>query len=92
MLKFNMKSDSFEKFKTVKVLDCSIRDGGHLNKWRFDFSFVKSLYEAVSHSGIDIIELGYRTSKGVLEDTGIWRHTPDALVESVVSEKFNSKI
>jgi 4-hydroxy 2-oxovalerate aldolase len=76
----------------VKVLDCSIRDGGHLNKWRFDFSFAKKLYEAVSNSGIDFIELGYRTKKGVLEDTGIWRHTSDEVIRSVISEKSDIKI
>ncbi|MFH0861114.1 MAG: aldolase catalytic domain-containing protein [Candidatus Altiarchaeota archaeon] len=87
-----MQTDSFEKFKKVKVLDCSIRDGGHLNKWRFDYSFVKKLYDAISHSGTDIMELGYRTTKGVMEDTGIWRHTPEEFINSIVSEKSNLKI
>lgn len=87
-----MQNGPQSMFRNVKVLDCSVRDGGHLNKWRFDFPLVKKLYDAVSLSGIDVIELGYRTSKGAMEDCGIWRHTSDDVIRSVVSGKPPLKI
>jgi len=44
----------------TKILDCTIRDGGHLNNWNFDEDFVKSAYDTASASGIDFFETGYR--------------------------------
>ncbi len=87
-----MQKETIEKFKKVKVLDCSIRDGGHLNKWRFDFDFVKKAYSAISQTGIHFIEIGYRTTPDEMEDTGLWRHTPDELINSLIPEKSNVKI
>lgn len=46
----------------IKVLDCTIRDGGLLNNHRFEKNFVRKLFEAVSSAGVDYIELGYRNS------------------------------
>ena len=44
----------------IKILDCTIRDGGHLNKWHFDPLCVKASYFAALKSGIDYFEIGYR--------------------------------
>jgi len=73
-----------EKLENVKILDCSIRDGGHLNKWNFDKEFVKNYYNAVNNSGVDYIELGYRTTPGLMNDCGLWRFTPDELIREIV--------
>jgi 4-hydroxy 2-oxovalerate aldolase len=45
--------------KDFKILDCTIRDGGYLNKWDFKKEMVRDVYEAVSKAGIDIFEIGY---------------------------------
>lgn len=44
----------------IKVLDCTIRDGGHLINWEFDPSCVKAAYFAALKSGVDYFEVGYR--------------------------------
>ena len=44
----------------TKILDCTIRDGGHLNDWNFSKEFVKSAYETATKSGVDFFEIGYR--------------------------------
>lgn len=44
----------------LKILDCTIRDGGHLNKWQFSQPCVKASYFAALKSGIDYFEIGYR--------------------------------
>lgn len=44
----------------IKILDCTIRDGGHLNKWFFSPLCVKASYFAALKSGIDYFEIGYR--------------------------------
>ncbi len=47
----------------IKVLDCTIRDGGLINEHLFEDKFVRAVYQAVSAAGVDYIELGYRASK-----------------------------
>ena len=42
----------------IKVLDCTIRDGGLINNYQFTDQFVKAVYRAACASGVDIIEIG----------------------------------
>jgi 4-hydroxy 2-oxovalerate aldolase len=44
----------------VKILDCTLRDGGYYNNWDFSFDLVEAYLEAVALSGIDYVELGLR--------------------------------
>lgn len=46
----------------IKVLDCTIRDGGLINDHKFDDKFVRAVYKALSEAGVDYIELGYQAS------------------------------
>jgi len=47
----------------IKVLDCTIRDGGLINDHLFEDKFVKAVYRACSLAGVDYVELGYQASK-----------------------------
>ena len=49
----------------IKVLDCTIRDGGLMNDHLFDHKLVKAVYDACAEAGIDYIELGYKSSKKI---------------------------
>ena len=42
----------------IKVLDCTIRDGGLINNYQFTDDFVKAVYRAVCDSGVDMMEFG----------------------------------
>ena len=46
----------------IKVLDCTIRDGGLMNNHNFDLRFVRQVYRALSDAGIDYMEIGYLSS------------------------------
>ncbi len=60
----------------IKVLDCTIRDGGLVNDSKFDDDFVRAVYKACVASGIDYMEIGYKNSKKVFpkDQFGPWRH------------------
>ena len=45
----------------VKILDCTLRDGGYYNKWDFDQGTVNRYLKAVKASSIDLVELGFRS-------------------------------
>ena len=49
--------------KEIKVLDCTIRDGGLMNNHLFADDFVRSVFRAVNNSGVDYIELGYKADE-----------------------------
>ncbi|MDO5403664.1 MAG: nucleoid-structuring protein H-NS, partial [Eubacteriales bacterium] len=43
----------------IKVVDCTIRDGGLVNNFYFEDQFVKNLYTANVAAGVDYMEFGY---------------------------------
>ena len=47
----------------IKVVDCTIRDGGLTNDFFFTDQFVKDLYIANVKAGVDYMEFGYKASK-----------------------------
>lgn len=46
-----------------KIIDCSIRDGGHINKWNFSEELVKASYFAASKAQVDYFEIGYKNDE-----------------------------
>jgi len=72
--------------KKVKILDCTIRDGGYLNNWHFDLKLVRELYRAHSRSGVDFVEIGFRSTDKYFDpgQYGSWRFTSEQLVSEVV--------
>ena len=49
------------KNSNIKLLDCTLRDGGYYNKWDFDLNIVDRYLKAVRASSVDIVELGFRS-------------------------------
>lgn len=43
----------------IRLLDCTLRDGGHINKGKFGEITIKSTIERLVEAGIDIIEVGF---------------------------------
>lgn len=60
----------------LKVLDCTIRDGGLINKHQFTDEVVRAVYETCIEAGIDYMEVGYKNSPKQFpkSDFGPWRH------------------
>ena len=46
--------------KNIKVLDCTFRDGGYYNNWRFDKKTIIEYIKAINNSNIDVVEIGFR--------------------------------
>ena len=44
----------------VRVMDCTLRDGGLVNNFYFSDEFVKDLYQANIKAGVDYMEFGYK--------------------------------
>jgi len=48
-----------------KIIDCSIRDGGHINKWHLSEELVKASYFAASKAQVDYFEIGYKNDEKI---------------------------
>jgi 4-hydroxy 2-oxovalerate aldolase len=44
----------------MKVLDCTLRDGGYYNSWDFEEDLVASYLSAIAEAGVEFVELGLR--------------------------------
>ena len=69
----------------IKVLDCTIRDGGLINNHYFTDEFVRAVYKALSQTGIDYMEMGYRSSRKYAppEDYGAWKYCDDEKIREI---------
>ncbi len=76
----------------IKVLDCTIRDGGLINNHDFDHRFVREVYKAISKSGVDYMEIGYKNSKKLFspDEFGLWKFCDDDKINEVI-EGIESK-
>ena len=59
----------------IRVVDCTIRDGGLANDSHFELETVRAVYKAICDAGVDYVELGYRNSKEMFDpaEFGPWR-------------------
>ncbi len=59
----------------IKVVDCTVRDGGLMNKWQFDDAFVNQVYQVLNKAGVDYMEIGYLSSESAFsrEEVGPWK-------------------
>jgi 4-hydroxy 2-oxovalerate aldolase len=72
----------------IKVLDCTIRDGGLMNDWHFDKALVKDVFHGLAQAGVDYVELGYRADKKQFspKDFGPWRFCDEQDLRDVAYE------
>ncbi|MFH0908728.1 MAG: aldolase catalytic domain-containing protein [bacterium] len=77
----------------LKVLDCTIRDGGLINDSQFTDDEVKAVYEACVESGIDYMEIGYKNSVQEYPTSkyGPWRHCREEAMRRVVGNHDSKK-
>jgi len=72
----------------IKVLDCTIRDGGLTNKWQFSDETVRKVFLALSESGIDYMEIGYKSSEQYFSraEHGAWKFCTEEDIKRIVGD------
>lgn len=74
---FNLKQ-GMVNYDNVKILDCSLRDGGHLNKSNFGYNIIKGFIEKLACANTDIIEIGFLQNGVFNRDSAIYPTVKDA--------------
>ncbi|MFC1915442.1 aldolase catalytic domain-containing protein [Chloroflexota bacterium] len=92
MTKTNPKESPMGKWVSyrpeIKILDCTVRDGGLMNDHLFDDETVRAIYSACVDAGIDYMEIGYINSKRIfsLAEHGAWKFCAEDDIRRIVGE------
>jgi 4-hydroxy 2-oxovalerate aldolase len=73
--------------KELKVLDCTVRDGGLINNYQFSLDFVKAVYKAACEAAVDVVELGKKLEESdeyTRQKYGPWNFCDDDDLKAVI--------
>lgn len=72
----------------IKIIDCTIRDGGLMNHWKFSDAFVKAVYDGCVESGVDYMEIGYKSNDKSYsrEENGPWKFCDEKDLQRIVKD------
>ncbi len=73
----------------IKVLDCTLRDGGYINNWEFGFNNISLIIKNLSDSNLDFIECGFLKDINYNQDKTIFSDITQLL--ALIPEKTHSK-
>ncbi len=71
----DISSESVDYWPQLKVLDCTIRDGGLMNNHQFSDDFVRMVHKNLVAAGVDYMEIGYKADKKLFspDEYGLWK-------------------
>ncbi len=75
----------------IQVLDCTLRDGGYCNEWRFGFDNVKKITNGLLEANVEIIECGFITNK-VSYDPDVTKYTTIEEAAKVIPKNREGKV
>lgn len=52
----------------IKILDCTLRDGGYVNDWKFGRDTIRGISKEVPLTGVDIFEISFMRDEAFHED------------------------
>ena len=76
---------------SIKLLDCTLRDGGHINQGQFGKNVIQSIIDYLVKSKIDIIEAGFLWERETDDDTARF-HSLDKLKRYLPQDMGKSKL
>ncbi|NQY92615.1 MAG: nucleoid-structuring protein H-NS [Campylobacteraceae bacterium] len=70
----------------IKVFDCTIRDGGLVNNFKFTDEFVQEHYKTCVAAGIDYMEIGKNNSPTIMseDEFGCWNFCKEEDIRRIV--------
>lgn len=69
---------------SIQVLDCTLRDGGYINDWKFGKKTIEAILDKLDSAKIDIIECGFLTGAQTEEDQSLFKSVQE--IQEVLPE------
>ena len=73
---------------SIKILDCTLRDGGYINDWKFGRKTIQSILDKLEHANIDIIECGFLTGMAQDRECSLFSSTHE--IEEVLPQRHRA--
>ncbi len=70
---------------SIQILDCTLRDGGYINDWKFGRKAIRSILDKLELAHIDIIECGFLT--GMVRDAECSLFPSAAAIEELLPKR-----
>ena len=77
--------------KRIRILDCTLRDGGYCNKWTFGQKHIRQIIQGLYEADIDIVECGFLTNR-VSYDSDVSKYTSVSQISEFLPEKRENKL
>ena len=68
--------------KKTYLLDCTLRDGGYVNDWRFGEEAIKGVARLIADTGIEMIEMGFIKGDVYDRDRSVFPD-PDSMTDAI---------
>lgn len=75
----------------IHVLDCTLRDGGYCNEWKFGFDNAKKITSGLVNANVEIIECGFITNR-INYNLEVTKFTTLAEISKVIPKNREGKI
>lgn len=75
----------------IHILDCTLRDGGYCNEWRFGFENAKKITSGLVEANIEIVECGFLTNK-TRHETDITKFNNVGEITEIIPENKEGKL
>lgn len=76
---------------TVHVLDCTLRDGGYCNEWKFGFRNTQKITAGLVEANIDVVECGFISNR-INYDKNITKFKTVDQIAQIIPKKHDGKI
>lgn len=74
----------------MKLLDCTLRDGGYINDWRFGEKQIQEIVKGLTDTRADIIELGFLKNEPYQKDRVVFSEISQ--LAPLIPQKRNGKL
>ena len=75
----------------IHILDCTLRDGGYCNEWRFGFENSKKIINGLIEANVEIIECGFITNR-VLYHSNVTKFNTLSEIAKIIPENRKGKL
>ena len=62
----------------LKLLDCTLRDGGYVNNWNWGFQRAKEIVQSLVDANVEVVEVGFLRN--------VEKYNPDITVCNYIEE------
>lgn len=75
----------------IRVLDCTLRDGGYINNWEFGEESIKFVLDSLDKSGVEIIEVGFLSNR-IDNDVNLSKFTTVGDISNLIEPTSSNNI